>query len=273
MLADSLAEDADSSADLAVEITRMNKGVDDLADGFADWKDVLKKSSKESAEYASAMSNMKKALSNVLDVESDLISSSFVEDHLEEIEKASQGDAEAIDFLRSQMDEEIIQKVSLTKPEELQQEILALDNKLKSELDRINAEMPDIEVGAILQDQEFIDAANELVTKSGMTADEANAYFAGIGYEPVYNTEEIDNSAEVPNALTRTSVESIGWEEADVDLGLFGTHQIKLPAVTTRTESIPEDPSTTSGVIRLTSFSGDGKAPPIAGLRKKATGS
>jgi hypothetical protein len=27
-----------------------------------------------------------------------------------------------------------------------------------------------------------------------MTADEANAYFAGIGYEPVYNSEEIPDA-------------------------------------------------------------------------------
>ena len=34
-----------------------------------------------------------------------------------------------------------------------------------------------------------------------MTADEANAYFAGIGYEPVYNQEEI------PDATVSTSAE------------------------------------------------------------------
>jgi len=278
ILDERLAEDAKSAADLAVEITRMNKGIDDLADGFEEWSDILKKSSKESAEYASAMSNIKKSLSNVLDVESDLISSSFVEDHLEEIEKASQGDAEAIDFLRSQMDEEIIQKVSLTKPEELQQEILELDNKLKSELERINAEIPDIEVGAILQDQAFIDAANNLVTQSGMTADEANAYFAGIGYEPVYNVTDVEAPGEIDTNTQTTSYLdhfSLFNGYSDLDLGPLGSYKIPKinPNITWHSETKPLTPTPIETTMPLVSFSGDGKPPQIQGLRKKATGS
>ena len=267
LLSDELADNADSAADLAVEITRMNKGIDTLADGFEEWKDILKKSSKESAEYAKAMKQTKSALSDVMDVEEDLISNDFVENHLEEISKAAEGDADAIDFLRSQMDEEIIANITLGQSDEFIEKIQAIDEEIKNNIPE------NIEVGAIINDGAFYEAAAKMVEEAGMTADEANAYFAGMGYEPVYNTEEIDNSAEVPNSLTKTSVESIDWEEADVDLGLFGTHQIKLPAVTTRTESIPEEPSSAPGVTRLTSFSGDGKAPPIAGLRKKATGS
>ena len=202
-----------------------------------------------------------------MDVEEDLISNDFVENHLEEISKAAEGDADAIDFLRSQMDEEIIANITLGQSDEFIEKIQAIDEEIKNNIPE------NIEVGAIINDGAFYEAAAKMVEEAGMTADEANAYFAGMGYEPVYNTEEIDNSAEVPNSLTKTSVESIDWEEADVDLGLFGTHQIKLPAVTTRTESIPEEPSSAPGVTRLTSFSGDGKAPPIAGLRKKATGS
>jgi hypothetical protein len=30
----------------------MNVGVEELAEGFSEWNDILKKSSKESAEYA-----------------------------------------------------------------------------------------------------------------------------------------------------------------------------------------------------------------------------
>jgi hypothetical protein len=112
-LSDSLASDAQSAADLAVEITRMNKGIDSLADGFEDWSDVIKKSSKASAEYSDAMFEMKSALADVLDVESDLISSDFVEDHLDDIEKAATGDADAIDKLRASMDEEIIANIAL----------------------------------------------------------------------------------------------------------------------------------------------------------------
>jgi hypothetical protein len=119
-LSDSLATDAESAADLAVEITRMNKGVDTLAENFDDWSGVLKKSSKSSAEYAKAMGGMKKALGDILDVNSDLISSDFITDpkHLADIEKAAKGDAEAIDRLRAAMDEEVIANISMGQTEE-----------------------------------------------------------------------------------------------------------------------------------------------------------
>lgn len=265
-LADSLASDADSAADLAVEVTRMNKGVESLAENFEDWSDILKKSSKSSAEYSKAMNGMKDSLSDVLDVQSDLISDDFVLENMEQIEKAANGDAEAIDYLRSQMDEEIIARVSIGQTDQVIQEINTLNDKLQ--------ELPtDIEVGAVLQDEGFLEAANELVNKAGMTADEANAYFAGIGYEPVYNEQEIDMSSQNPNSKTLTEVTDIGWSDANVDLGIFGTHTISLPNVTTKTTSIPEDPTPAEGSMNLVSFSGDSKPPAIKGLRKKATGS
>jgi hypothetical protein len=61
------------------------------------------------------MKGMKTALSNILDVNEDLISSDFITDpkHLADIEKAAQGDAEAIDRLRAAMDEEIIANISM----------------------------------------------------------------------------------------------------------------------------------------------------------------
>jgi methyl-accepting chemotaxis protein len=84
-LSDELTGNADSAADLAVEITRMNKGIDTLADNFEDWNDILKKSSKGSAEYAKAMSSMKEAVADVLDVEADMLSSDFITKHSDDI--------------------------------------------------------------------------------------------------------------------------------------------------------------------------------------------
>ena len=269
ILSEELGQNAEGAADLAVEVTRMNKGVDTLAENIDEWGSVLKKSSKESAEYSKAMSSMKKAISDIIDVEEDMLSNDFIEKNMADIEKAAKGDAAAIDRLRASMDEEIILKVSQGKTDEVISQIDTLNTKVQD----IANNLPDIEVGAVLQDEEFLAAANELVNTAGMTADEANAYFAGIGYEPVYNQADVDMSSEVPNSKTLTEVTDIGWSEADVNLGLFGDHKIKLPNVTTKTTSIPEEPSIAEGSLPLISFSGDGKPPEIKGLRKKAKGS
>lgn len=273
-LSESLASDAQSAADLAVEITRMNKGIDSLADGFEDWSDVIKKSSKASAEYSDAMFEMKSALADVLDVESDLISSDFVEDHLDDIEKAATGDADAIDKLRASMDEEIIANIALGQTEEFKKELNNLDSELQSLVPE------DIEVGMVLtgtnqMEQDFLEAANNLVEQAGMTADEANAYFAGIGYEPVYSQEELPsaNSMSLPNATTTVGVTGIDWTQENFSIGDHDL-PIKMPALRVETRTEPLEPIETKGDMRLTAFSGDSRnLPKIRGMRKKATGS
>jgi hypothetical protein len=128
-----------------------------------------------------------------------------------------------------------------------------------------------------MDDADFLEAANELVNTAGMTADEANAYFAGIGYEPVYSTEDLQdaNAMEVPNASTTMTIDSIGWSDVPVDLPDWfpGDHNITLPEITYSSKPAVKDPEKAGADMRLTSFSGDGKPPEIKGLRKKAGGS
>jgi hypothetical protein len=139
----------------------------------------------------------------------------------------------------------------------------------------------DIEVGMVLTganeaEQAFLDAANQIVADAGMTADEANAYFAGIGYEPVYNVEEVDTSTDSPNVETVTTTTGIGFDSSKkmtVDLGVLGKHDISAPYMRTETKSTPLPPTNDGSKTRLMSMSGDGKPPEIKGMRKKATGS
>jgi hypothetical protein len=109
-----------------------------------------------------------------------------------------------------------------------------------------------------------------------MTADEANAYFAGIGYEPVYNVEDIDTSTDSPNTETISHVTGIGFDSSKTmtaDLGILGKHEIPAPYMKSETVSTELPPTPSEGTTRLMSFSGSGKPPEIKGMRKKATGS
>lgn len=268
---DSVSQDANAAARLAVQITRMNKGVETLSGNFETWNDILKNSTKGSQEYFNALAKTRSALSDVLDVEEEFISDDFVTSHLDEIAKAAKGDEKAIDSLRSSMDEEIIARITLGQDEEFTAQINSLDQKVKDACSKLD---PTIEVGAKVDDADFLEAANNLVKESQMTADEANAYFAGIGYEPVYNAEDIDTSAEMPNAETITRVVDTKFDNPKTfDLGFLGKHTINLPSITTRTETKAEEPTKSPSNMRLVSFSG-GKTPPeIRGFHRKATGS
>ena len=137
-------------------------------------------------------------------------------------------------------------------------------------------DIDDIQVGAIIDDKEFLDAANNLVNSASMTADEANAYFAGIGYEPVYSTEDIENanSMQAPNAITTTQIDFSTPTSFDIVDPFGNSHTVKLPLPTISTISKDLDPTNAQADMRLTGFSGDSRnLPKIKGMRKKATGS
>ncbi len=91
----------------------MNKGIDKLADGFEDWSDVLNESDESSQEYFEAMTNMKDAMSDVLNISEDFLSDDFITENMEDIEKAANGDAEAIDRLRAAALEDIVMNFEL----------------------------------------------------------------------------------------------------------------------------------------------------------------
>lgn len=268
-LSDGLATDADAAADFAKQILRMNKGVESLGENFEDWNSVLQKSSETSVEYMEALQGTQDAVGDLLNIDGSELSGKFIKNNLDLIGKAAEGNGEAIDELRSKLDEEIIAKVTVRADSE---EIKNTINELNSEVQELSNNLPDIEVGAILKDEGFLEAANKLVDTANMTADEANAYFAGMGYEPVYNEQEIPAPMEAPNAITKMTVMGIDWSESNLTIG-DQELPIKMPIIKMETTSEALEPTEAEGGPHLVSFSGEKTPPPIKGFRKLASGS
>jgi len=78
---------------VAKSIMKMNNGVETLSKNFKNWSDILQNSSKDSQEYAEAANGTVEALSQLLDINSDYIPISFVEDaeNISLIEEAAKG--------------------------------------------------------------------------------------------------------------------------------------------------------------------------------------
>jgi hypothetical protein len=107
-----------------------------------------------------------------------------------------------------------------------------------------------------------------------MTADEANAYFAGIGYEPVYSVTDIENANNLstPAVSTTLGIDEVSWTDVPIDLPDWfpGDHNITLPSITYSSKPADLPPVESEAPARLMSFSGDQTPPEIKGLRKKA---
>ena len=196
VFADSMANNEEASEDLAFSVIRMNKGMDSLVENFDNWNDILRNSSKESLEYAEAMMEMEDALSDVLNVSSDLITSDFVENNLDLIQQAASGSEAAIQSLRENLSKDIIcQVVGVTDFSQVDQNIQNLYNEVWNASQNLN-----VEVGASIDDSGFITALNNLIDATGMTTDEVQGMLSGMGYEPVFD----ESTAEYPVQATRS---------------------------------------------------------------------
>ena len=276
--ADSMEDFNDNMSDeeakiVAKGIMKMNDAIDDLADNFDNWKDVLKKSTKGSEEYSKALKGTQKAVSNLLDVSEDYVSDDFIVEHLDDIEKAATGDAEAIDNLKAALaDQIILDIVGVDKfaelPQNLQDAITQMQNIIDS---------TDIKVGETLNmdvdDSGFIDACNEIIRNAGMTADQANAYFDALGFETAFVTEPQEQTQRVPEYVTETVPDGT---TTTTDTGPDGK-PITRTWTRTRTRTYQDGYYEATGFVDAiameTSSDGSPPVPKIESITKKAPGS
>ena len=254
-LADSLKYDSDAATLIANQIMRMDRGIDNLADGFEDWNSILKKSSKESQEYADAMGGIKNSLADILDVSEDYISNDFVTKNLDKIKEASTGSETAIESLRDELSNDIIAN-------------LLVYNNMESQKDQVMQEMAELqsmidgmEVGKTIDlsmdDTELINTMNNIIEQAGLTAEQANQLFSQMGIEPEFEVTTETQKTRVPEYTTETEV---------VERGFFGT-----PTVT-RTHTYQTGVKEVDQVVEVPALGVNG-APIVKKATRKASSS
>lgn len=210
-LSKDLANNEEAAEDLAVQIKRMNQGVEDLADNWKDWSDILKKSSKGSDEYYEASKKTKAAMSDLLDISSDFISLDFVDTLANDaeaaalMERAAKGDGEAIDELRQKALKDIILHMELDDTDLTGEELWSRVQGLQAMLD----EMGPITAGTELSldgleagEAGFIEALNNLILEAGMSADQVNAMLSGMGFNANFASEPQAVQVREPDIVT-----------------------------------------------------------------------
>lgn len=214
----------DISDDLATDLIRTQKGVDKLSESFEENYDILSRGDKTSLEYAEALAETKDALADVLNVSSEDISNDFIANHLEDIQSLVNGDVEALDRLRIAAGQEYV--LELNQTGNLSDESL---NYLQQKITEIGGMQ--IEVGASINDQAFVDSLNNMLLNGELTKDQVNTMLNMIGVEPNFTT--------VPHETTLFSTEgmSVSGElfgiPYDFDLPPFSiTGMVDVPQIT-----------------------------------------
>lgn len=190
-LADTMKDNAKATSIVAKSVMRMNKGIDELANNWKDWNSILKKSSASSEEYSKALNGTRDALGDLLDVEDDAqkyFTNKFIQEHLKEIGKAAEGDAKAIDDLRSAFAQDVILQIYA----ENNIDFSKIDSETKSLVNNLQKEIPNVRIGAELDSTkyaDFLDKCQQIVKSAQMTEEQANAFFGAMGFDAEFETE------------------------------------------------------------------------------------
>lgn len=173
----------ENTKDLGKDLIRTQKGLDTLSESFEENYDILKNGDKTTLEYAEALSETKETMADILNVSTEDISNGFIEQNLDSIKELSEGSMDALNDLQKAFGQQYI--LDLNTSGNLTTENLEI---LQSHLDNLN--LADIEVGASVNDQAFIDDLNRMLENGEMTQEQVNTLLNGIGVEPHYTTEK-----------------------------------------------------------------------------------
>lgn len=264
----SLAENEETAEEVARAVMKTNDGVEKLSEGFEDWSDIIENSDEASEEYCDAMSGMKDALSDVLGVSEEFIDNDFIKENMDDIAKAAEGDAEAIDNLRAALAEDLILDFTVDGST-AEQEALQAHADLTAKL---AGKKVGFTVTADMDTTGILTAAQGVVDSAAMSVEEAQAYFNSLGYEPVFEMTEQTVQSKKP--ITETYTQDAGttyetYETVNPD-GTVSTQTV--PFVRTRSFSKVVGYSTQDEVMQVPALSADG-TPKITELKKINSGS
>ena len=262
-LSNELEGNEDAAKIVAKGIMKMNDAVDKLADNWKNWSDILENSSDMSEEYADTMGEARETVADLLDISKDYVSEDFIKDHLDEIAEAATGSEDAIDGLKSSLAEDIIARIMVENgiDETAQAQIL-------SDVADLQAMIPNIEVGATIDDGDFLNKANQLIQDCGMTVDQANAAFDALGFEANFATEEKKVVQRVPKTVTKTEVIGYNSGTSTDPAGQPIDWSYPILSQWSYNDGFAEE----EGTIDVPAMATNGKTPVINSLTRKAGG-
>ena len=207
----------EQAAQLAVANARMSKGLERLREDFEDNLKILKSLDRQSYEVIEAATETANALSDIFGVD---VSSDFVLDHLNEIEKAVAGDVEEFKKLELLAAQDYVAH-------------LAIDDTYKGQLSAILMELdslPDVGIGIQADlDPAYVDQLNQMLKDGVITAEQLTAAFGTVGWSP--NIKYRKEAG--PETTTNLSGDIIanGEKVATISGSMVSTTEVNVPYI------------------------------------------
>ena len=223
-----------AAKNLAAAINRQNAGFKSLSANIEDNIKNLKQLDETSTEYQNSLVSMKSSVSDIFNVDTSNISDSFITDNLDLLEKLSKGGKEAkaaYQELKTELaNDQITMNIDKSK---IQGDVKSLEADLTSQIEALD--LPNLEVGASIDDSEYVATLENMVKSGAITATAAQQALSAIGFkaEPIYETIRepiIEWSSDSTKANTAGASEMAkhmttvpvvkGYKETEVFVGL-----------------------------------------------------
>lgn len=174
-----LAEYNDELDDLAIESMAVYKGLEELGDTLDKNKNTLLEGNRGTEEYVKALDEVRESAAKVLNVDPGNLSEEFLTDaeNLRLMEEAANGSDAALEQLRRNAGQAIISNIEIKGVSDEEA------SELRDNLADLAAQLPEVEVGADIDDTDFIQKLQDMLYAGQITADEVNNILAGMGYD------------------------------------------------------------------------------------------
>lgn len=176
-LSDGTEEAQRDAEDLAESILRFDDAIQDVSKNYDDWKKSLESGSWQ--DQAEAMDGLRDAYADLLDMDGSALPETFLKstENLNLMKAAAEGSEQAYDQLMQKAQQQIAAKVGLDTTAFQ----IGFDHLMDCYYQ--GQSLDDLQIGASLDNAEFLNGLTEMVNAAGMTAQEATNYLASMGVD------------------------------------------------------------------------------------------
>lgn len=278
----------EAAATMAVANQRLNKGIQELSENWKDWSKVLKSSDKTTQDYAEALTDLSDAVTEIVGWYEDLnLTSEFVEENMDLIGEAAEGNSTAILQLGAAVAETQIKEADLDQSmvssanwwqarretlsgtanafEQLWQSMAtgttmaeafaSVQSNVAAGFNTISASMTALQNGASLSKvmggpkdlANWVANLNAYASATQMTAQEMNQMLGSVGVTAKVTTEYEKQTVEVPTYVEHV----VPLEPVEVPQGLMSDGEEPKYARYTPVKkyTVPGEPFKTEGYV------------------------
>lgn len=188
---------------IALAEKKQAKAVEDLGKNYEDYAEVLEEANKDqnvknTEKYSKAIQSLRQDMSLLTGLEEDAFSDEFINS------KATQ---QALADIANGVDGAVEKFRLMATMNQLQVKFKVDEGELSnlySQIEELNAQ--NIEIGTTINDAPALDALAELLNETGATADQMQAIFNALGWDPEIEYVPVD-------ANTATALRSMGYQQ------------------------------------------------------------